>query len=90
MLVIRRRAGESVFIGDDVEVSILEIAGSQVKLGIQAPRQVPVLRSEIRVTAEQNRAASRLAPEPVIEHLRGRLRNQPHTSMQRAESGDAE
>jgi carbon storage regulator len=60
MLVIRRRAGECFVIGDDVQVEILEIAASQVKIGIRAPRDVPVLRKEIHVTAEQNRAAVNL------------------------------
>ena len=77
MLVIRRRAGESVFIGDQVEVEILDIAGSQVKLGIRAPRQVAVLRAEIHVTAEQNRAASGLISASAVEQLRGRLLRQP-------------
>jgi carbon storage regulator len=58
MLVISRRPGESVFIGDDIEVELLEISHSQVKLGIRAPRQIPVLRKEIRLTAEQNLVAS--------------------------------
>jgi carbon storage regulator len=58
MLVISRRQGESVFIGDDIEVELLEISHSQVKLGIRAPRQIPVLRKEIRLTAQQNLVAS--------------------------------
>ena len=87
MLVIRRRPGESLFIGDDVEVSILEISGSQVKLGIRAPQEVLVLRAEIRITAEQNRAASRLAPESAIADLRGRLKGQPRKSTQPEREG---
>jgi carbon storage regulator len=88
MLVIRRRQGESLYIGDDVEVSILEITGSQVKLGIQAPREVAVLRAEIRVTAEQNREAAQLLPESAFDNLRGCLQDQARRSMQRDE-GDA-
>lgn len=87
MLVIRRRAGESLFIGEDVEVSILEIAGSQVKLGISAPREVPILRTEIRVTAEQNRAASQLAPASAIDGLRDRLKDQAIKSIPRESEG---
>jgi carbon storage regulator len=64
MLVISRRPHESLLIGDDIEVELLEISPSQVKLGIRAPRQVPVLRKEIRVTAEQNRAASQTRLKP--------------------------
>jgi len=65
MLVIRRRAGESVFIGDDVEIHVLEISATQVKLGIQAPRRVPVLRREIYLTAAENRTAASLASDSV-------------------------
>lgn len=59
MLVIRRRAGEAVLIGDDIEIEILDTAGSQVKLGIRAPKHVTVLRKEIQITGQQNLAASK-------------------------------
>lgn len=59
MLVIRRRAGEALLIGDDIEIEILEIAGSQVKLGIRAPKLVSVLRKEIQIAGQQNLAASK-------------------------------
>lgn len=59
MLVIRRRVGETLLIGDEVEVEVLESGGSQVKLGIRAPRSVGVVRKEIRVVGEQNQAAAR-------------------------------
>ncbi|MFM2123945.1 MAG: hypothetical protein RL328_396 [Acidobacteriota bacterium] len=59
MLVIRRRIGESLLIGEGIEVQILEASGSQVKLGIRAPRTVGVVRKEIKVVGEQNQAAAR-------------------------------
>ncbi len=59
MLVIRRRAGETLLIGDDIEIDVLEVGHTQVKLGIRAPKQVTVLRKEIRLTSEQNRIAAR-------------------------------
>ena len=59
MLVIRRRAGETLLIGDDIEIDVLEVAHTQVKLGIRAPKQVTVLRKEIQLTSEQNRVAAR-------------------------------
>jgi carbon storage regulator len=59
MLVIRRRVGESLLIGEDVEVEILDSGSSQVKLGIRAPRSVGVVRKEIRTVSDQNRAAAR-------------------------------
>lgn len=58
MLVIRRRAGEAVLIGDGIEVTVIEITGSRVKLGVQAPVAVPILRKEIRLAELQNVAAA--------------------------------
>ena len=75
MLVIRRRAGESVMIGQDVEVEILEICGHQVKIGIQAPRDVLVLRKEVQLTRAENHAAARPLSAPSLEAVRDRLLN---------------
>ena len=58
MLIIRRRRGESITVGDEVEIEILETSPTQVKLGIRAPKSISVLRKEILVTWEQNRVAS--------------------------------
>lgn len=66
MLVIRRRAGESLLVGDNVEIEILEISGGQVKLGIRAPREVSILRKEVYLTREQNRAAVESARSPRV------------------------
>lgn len=66
MLVIRRRPGECVVIGGDIEVEILDATSSHVKLGIRAPRSVSVLRKEIQLTGEQNRVSAQdLSPESV-------------------------
>ena len=59
MLVIRRRAGEMLLIGDEIEIEILETGSSQVKLGIRAPKQILVLRKEIQVTGLQNVLAAK-------------------------------
>lgn len=59
MLVIRRRAGESFLIDGGIEVEVLEVVGGQVKLGIKAPREISILRREVYITRQQNRAASR-------------------------------
>jgi carbon storage regulator len=69
MLVIRRRIGETLVIGDDIEVEVLDAAGSQVKLGIRAPRSVGVVRKEIQVVGEQNRAAARRLEGAGLEAL---------------------
>jgi len=69
MLVIRRRVGETVLIGPDIEVEILESGGSQVKLGIRAPRAVGVVRKEIRLVSEQNQAAARPISVPRLQQI---------------------
>ena len=58
MLALSRKSGESIMIGSDIEITILEVKGEQVKIGIAAPKQVPVYRKEIYVEIQQaNREA---------------------------------
>ena len=75
MLIITRRAGERIMLGDDVVVEIMEIVGNSVRVGISAPRSVPVYREEIYTAVrDENRAAadaSRRAAEAHRAHLRG-------------------
>lgn len=47
MLALSRKQGESIMIGSDIEITILEVKGEQIKLGIAAPKSVPVYRKEI-------------------------------------------
>lgn len=58
MLVLTRKKGESIMIGDTIEVKIIAVEGDQVKLGIDAPRSVKVHRSEVyKAIQEENKAA---------------------------------
>ncbi|HYL73746.1 MAG TPA: carbon storage regulator [Bryobacteraceae bacterium] len=59
MLVLRRRAGESLLIGDDVEIELLAITSQGAKIGIRAPRETVILRKELKLTREQNEAAAK-------------------------------
>ena len=56
MLILTRRVGESLIIGDDVVVNILGVKGNQVRIGVDAPKEVPVHREEIydRIQAEKD------------------------------------
>lgn len=74
MLVIRRRSGESLLVGDDVEIEILESSPSQVKLGIRAPKNVIILRKEIRLAEQQNRVAAREVSPAALHRILGALR----------------
>jgi carbon storage regulator len=77
VLVIRRKAGESLFIGDNVEVRIVELNAHRVVLGIDAPSEVAIYRKEIREAAEQNKEAARTASPTLAASLAATLRQNP-------------
>jgi carbon storage regulator len=53
MLALSRKTGESIVIGNDIEITVLEMRGDQVKLGINAPKSVPSYRKEIYVQIQE-------------------------------------
>jgi carbon storage regulator len=72
MLVLTRKGNQSIMIGDDIEVSVLAIMGEKVRIGIDAPRSVPVFRKEVYVEIQQDRdadAAGKDGGEDVDEEL---------------------
>jgi carbon storage regulator len=73
MLVMRRRCGEGFSIGDGIEVEVLEVSGTRVKLGIKAPESCIILRKEIKVTRDQNASASRSVDLKLIGSLVDKL-----------------
>lgn len=58
MLILQRKEGESLFIGDSIEVSVLSVEAGRVRLAIEAPKDVPILRSELRSAMVTNREAA--------------------------------
>lgn len=59
MLALSRKKGESIIINNDTEITILEVKGDQVKIGIAAPKSVPVYRKEVYLQIQEaNKAAS--------------------------------
>ena len=59
MLALTRKSGESIVINNDVEITVLDIKGDQVKIGITAPKSVPVYRKEVYIQIQEaNKAAS--------------------------------
>jgi carbon storage regulator len=72
VLILSRRLNESIVISDDIVVTVLEIRGDQVRLGIRAPRSVTVHREEVqREILEENREAAAATPRAAsgVEHL---------------------
>jgi carbon storage regulator len=57
MLVLTRKGNQSIMIGDDIEVSVLAIMGEKVRIGIEAPRTVPVFRKEVYLEIQEGRGA---------------------------------
>ena len=58
MLILQRKAGESLLIGDGIEITVLSVDSGRVRLAIEAPKSVPILRSELKAAAEVNREAA--------------------------------
>ena len=71
MLVLTRKSNQSIMIGDDIEVSVLAIMGEKVRIGIEAPRSVPVFRKEVYLEIQQNRGEAGENPEEVDKALEG-------------------
>lgn len=56
MLILTRRIGETINVGDDITITVLEVKGSQVRIGVNAPKDVPVHREEIYQRIQRERA----------------------------------
>ncbi len=79
MLILTRKVGETVAIGDDIQISIVEIKGNQIKLGIQAPKNVQVHRAEVyQKIHDENRLAAQVSTEALgdLEELFSRTKIQ--------------
>jgi carbon storage regulator len=61
MLMMSRREGETILIGDDIEIVIAHIGRSRVKVGIRAPRQTPVIAREVKLVRDENLAAAKVS-----------------------------
>ena len=70
MLALSRKKGEALMINNDIEITIHEIKGEQVKIGISAPKEVPVYRKEVYIQIQEaNKAASDIAGVEQLANL---------------------
>jgi carbon storage regulator len=65
MLVLTRKSNQSIMIGDDIEVSVLSVMGEKVRIGIQAPRDIPVFRKEVYLEIQEERGGVGVAASHV-------------------------
>ena len=74
---MRRRAGESILIGDDIEIRIIHIGESRIKIGITAPKSVPVTMKEVKLVGEENLAAAQVRSVAALRGMLERLIDGP-------------
>ena len=68
MLVLTRKSNQSIMIGDEVEITVLSIMGEKVRVGISAPRDVPVFRKEVYLSIKAEQAAAKDGASGHVEH----------------------
>ncbi len=76
MLILTRKIGQGFMIGQDVEITITEISGDKVRVGIEAPKDVKVLRRELCETMKENQNAAHKADTGLLRALAAGLRKE--------------
>lgn len=72
MLALSRKKGEAIVINNNIEISVLEVKGDQVKIGISAPKEVPIYRKEVYVQIQEaNKAATSVEGMDALKNLFG-------------------
>ena len=73
MLVLTRKSNQSIMIGDEIEVSVLAIMGEKVRIGIEAPRSIPVFRKEVYLEIQQDTSPeeARQEVDQALERMKG-------------------
>ncbi|GGN93238.1 carbon storage regulator CsrA [Saccharibacillus kuerlensis] len=69
MLVLSRKKGESIIIGEDIELMIISVEGDTVRLGINAPKHVEIMRKEILVSVQENNQTAAINVEQITEFM---------------------
>jgi carbon storage regulator len=77
MLVLTRKANQSIMIGDEIEISVLAIMGEKVRIGIRAPREVPVFRTEVYAEIQGERGGDPDAAKAAVAEGLERLSEDP-------------
>ncbi|MDO5291520.1 MAG: carbon storage regulator CsrA [bacterium] len=70
MLALTRKVGESIIIGKDIEITVLEVKGEQVKIGINAPKEISIYRKEIYLQIQEANKEAASNTEETVEFLK--------------------
>lgn len=85
MLILTRKSGQGFLIGDDIEITITDIYGDKVRVGIDAPKQVKILRTELTETTELNQQAAEAANSVSVKALAAGLKKNPEEKSKASE-----
>lgn len=69
MLILQRRKGQSLSINDNITLTIVDTGSDWVKLAIDAPKDIPILRSELKEAAAENQIAAETVPKRVLDEI---------------------
>ena len=73
MLALSRKKGQSVIIGDGIEITVVDIQGDQVRLGINAPKNIPIHRKEVFLEIQEENKKAALIKTDIIKNLRRQI-----------------
>lgn len=85
MLIMSRRQGETILIGNDIEIVIAHIGRSRVRVGIRAPRQLPVVAQEVKLVSDENRTAALTTTPDALQTILAQLHPDAHTFHSRSD-----
>ena len=77
MLVLTRKSNQSIMIGDDIEVTVLAVSRDKIRLGITAPRDIPVFRKEVYLEIQQENVAAGASARAEVDDALKRLSSRP-------------
>jgi carbon storage regulator len=76
VLVLTRKTNQSIMIGDDIEISVLAVARDKIRLGISAPRDVPVFRKEVYLSIKEERVSTETGAREQVDEALDELSNE--------------
>ncbi len=69
MLILSRKIGEALLVNNDIQIKIIEVTGDKVKIGIDAPKNIKILRKELRQTMDSNKESSAAMTPAKLRHM---------------------